>query len=143
MLKVLILPLSTIFLLDFRTVPTVCYFRTVPTVCYFRTVPTVCYFRTVPTVCYFRTVPTVCYFRTVPTVCYFRTVPTVLFFCFSSYYNIIPLKGGFQQDFYMNINNNDNNLILIDNWHKTIINKYSGIWKHYFKTSLYLHSYLK
>ena len=36
-LSVSILPLSTIFLLDFGTVPTVCYFGTVPTVCYFGT----------------------------------------------------------------------------------------------------------
>ena len=47
------LPLSTIFPCDFRTVLTVWYFRTVLTVWYFRTVPTVWYFRTVPTVWYF------------------------------------------------------------------------------------------
>ena len=35
MLGVSILHLSTIFLLDFGTVPTVWYFRTVPTVWYF------------------------------------------------------------------------------------------------------------
>jgi hypothetical protein len=67
-----ILPLSTIFLLDFEIVPTVWYFRTVPTVWYFRIVPTVWYFRTVPTVWYFGIVPTVWYFRIVPTVWYFR-----------------------------------------------------------------------
>jgi hypothetical protein len=49
-LEVSILPLSTIFLLDFGTVPTVWYTRTVPTVWYFRTVLTVWYFRTVPIV---------------------------------------------------------------------------------------------
>jgi hypothetical protein len=70
-IPVSILPLSTIFLLDFGTDPTVCYFRTDPTVCYFRTDPTVCYFRTDPTVWYFRTDPTVWYFRTDPTVWYF------------------------------------------------------------------------
>jgi hypothetical protein len=47
------LPLSMIFLLDFRTVPTVWYFKTVPTVWYFRTVTAVWYFRTVLTVWYF------------------------------------------------------------------------------------------
>jgi hypothetical protein len=61
-LGVSILPLSTIFLLKFRTVLTVWYFRTVTTVWYFRTVLTVWYFRTVLTVWYFRTVPTVWYF---------------------------------------------------------------------------------
>ena len=74
-LEVSMLPLSTILILDFGTVPTVWYFRTVPTVWYFRTVPTVWYFGTVPTVWYFRTVPTVWYFGTVPTVWYC--------FCFS------------------------------------------------------------
>jgi hypothetical protein len=44
-----ILPLSTILIFYFGTVPTVWYFGTVPTVWYFRTVPTVWYFRTVPT----------------------------------------------------------------------------------------------
>ena len=58
-LEVSMLPLSTILILDFGTVPTVGYFGTVPTVWYFRTVPTVWYFRTVPTVWYFGTVPTV------------------------------------------------------------------------------------
>ena len=43
-IPVSILPLSTIFLLDFGTDPTVWYFRTDPTVWYFRTVPTVWYF---------------------------------------------------------------------------------------------------
>ena len=36
-LEVSILPLSTILILDFRTVQTMCYFRTVQTMCYFRT----------------------------------------------------------------------------------------------------------
>jgi hypothetical protein len=49
-LWVSILPLSTILILDFGTVPTVWYFGTVPTVWYFGTVPTVWYFGTVPTV---------------------------------------------------------------------------------------------
>ena len=53
---------STMFLLDFRTVLTVWYFRIVLTVWYFRTVLTVWYFRTVLTVWYFRTVLTVWYF---------------------------------------------------------------------------------
>ena len=52
-LVIFILPLLAIFLLDFRTVPTVWYFGTVPTVWYFGTVPTVWYFGTVPTVWYF------------------------------------------------------------------------------------------
>jgi hypothetical protein len=51
-LEVSMLPLSTILILDFGTVPTVGYFGTVPTVWYFRTVPTVWYFGTVPTVWY-------------------------------------------------------------------------------------------
>ena len=44
MLGLSILSLSTNFLFDFRTVPTVWYFRILPTVWYFRTVPTVWYF---------------------------------------------------------------------------------------------------
>ena len=63
LLWVSILPLSTIFRLDFGTVQTVCYFGTVQTVCYFGTVQTVCYFGTVQTVCYFRTVQTVWYYN--------------------------------------------------------------------------------
>ena len=64
-LEVSILPLSAIFIFDFRTVPTVWYFGTVLTVWYFGTVPTVWYFGTVPTVWYFGTVPTVWYFGNV------------------------------------------------------------------------------
>jgi hypothetical protein len=84
-LGVSILPLATIFLLDFGTFPAVWYFRTFPTVWYFRTFPTVWYFRTFPTVWYFRTFPTVWYFRTFPTVWYFITFPTV-WYLFSSFY---------------------------------------------------------
>ena len=51
-LGVSMLPLSTISIVDFGTVPTVWYFGTVPTVRYFGTVPTVRYFGTVPTVRY-------------------------------------------------------------------------------------------
>jgi hypothetical protein len=75
-----ILTISTIWLFDFRNVPTVWYFRNVPKVWYFKNVPTVWYFRNVPTVWYFRNVPTVWYFRNVPTVWYFRNVPTVWYF---------------------------------------------------------------
>jgi hypothetical protein len=74
-----ILTISTIWLFDFRNVPTVWYFRNVPKVWYFKNVPTVWYFRNVPTVWYFRNVPTVWYFRNVPTVWYFRNVPMVFF----------------------------------------------------------------
>jgi hypothetical protein len=72
--------ISTIFGLDFRNVPTVCYFRNVLTVCYFRNVLTVWYFRTVLTVWYYKNVLTVWYFRNVLTVWYFRNVLTVWYF---------------------------------------------------------------